>query len=201
MLADARLRDVLAAFASPAPTPAGGSASALASAVGVSLLMMAASLPRTRDGSDEDRRLLTAVLPALTSLQQQLSDAIDRDADAYARVVSARGDQRQAAIAAAIDVPLQVMRWSLEALKVAAVVAARCHRPASSDVRVGIELLDAGLTGARSSVRANLGSVGDEQSIELLRAEVARLSDEAGAAVEAAHGRSDSSEASPRETA
>jgi formiminotetrahydrofolate cyclodeaminase len=186
MLADERLRDLLAAFASPTPTPAGGSASALASAVGVSLLMMAASLPRTRAGSDEDRRLLTAASVALTNLQQALSNAVDRDADAYARVVSARGDARRSAIAAVIDVPLQVMRWSSEALQVAAVVAARCHRPASSDVRVGIELLHAGLAGARSTARANLRSVSDTRSVDLVRAEIDRLSEEAGAAIDAA---------------
>jgi formiminotetrahydrofolate cyclodeaminase len=186
MLADERLRDLLAAFASPTPTPAGGSASALASAVGVSLLMMAAGLPRTREGSDEDRRLLTAASVALTSLQHALSDAIDRDADAYARVVSARGQERQPAIAAAIEVLLQVMRWSAEALKVAAVVAARCHRPAWSDVRVGIDLLHAGLAGARSSALANLRDVSDERSVDLVRAEIDRLTEEAAAAIEAA---------------
>jgi formiminotetrahydrofolate cyclodeaminase len=186
MLADERLRDVLAAFASPTPTPAGGSASALASAVGVSLLLMAARLPKTRAGSDEDRRLLTEAAVALTRLQQALSEAIDRDADAYARLVSARGRARHAAIAAAIDVPLQVMRWSSDALKVAAVVAARCHPPASSDVRVGIDLLHAGLSGARSSALANLPGVSDERSVGLLRAEIDRLSEEAGAAIEAA---------------
>jgi formiminotetrahydrofolate cyclodeaminase len=186
MLADERLRDVLAAFASPTPTPAGGSASALASAVGVSLLMMAAALPKTRGGSDQDRRLLSAASVTLARLQQQLTDAIDRDADAYARVVSARGDRRQPAIAAAIDVPLQVLRWSSEALQVGAVVAARCHRPAVSDVRVGIDLLHAGLAGARSSARANLPSVSDERSVDRTQAEIERLSDEAGAAIEAA---------------
>jgi formiminotetrahydrofolate cyclodeaminase len=184
MLADQPLRDLLAAFASPAPTPAGGSASALACAVGASLLMMAATLPKTRSGSDEDRQLLTAAALLLTGLQQQLTDAIDQDAQAYGQVVAARGAALQDAIKAAIDAPLQVMRLSAEALDVAPVVAARCHRPASSDVRVGAHLLRAGFAGARSSVQANLRRASDERYREAVEAEVGRLSSEAGVPIE-----------------
>ena len=53
MLVDRSVRDLIAAFASSDPTPGGGSASALASAVGASLLQMVASLPTTRSGSGD----------------------------------------------------------------------------------------------------------------------------------------------------
>jgi formiminotetrahydrofolate cyclodeaminase len=46
MLADKSVRDLLAAFSSSDPTPGGGSASALASATGASLLMMVAGLTK-----------------------------------------------------------------------------------------------------------------------------------------------------------
>jgi formiminotetrahydrofolate cyclodeaminase len=189
-LADEPLRDLLTAFASPSPTPAGGAASALASAVGVSLLMMAAALPKTRSGSDEERQLLTANSLVLTGLQHQLTGAIDQDAQAYRQVIAARGDERQDAIRKATDAPLQVMRLSTEALKTAPGVAARCHRPASSDVRVGIALLRAGFTGARSSVQANLRRVSDERYRDAVQAEVDRLSVEAGVALDPPHSQS-----------
>jgi formiminotetrahydrofolate cyclodeaminase len=48
------LIDLLDAFASNAPVPGGGSAAALAGALGVSLLIMAASLPKSRTGAPED---------------------------------------------------------------------------------------------------------------------------------------------------
>jgi formiminotetrahydrofolate cyclodeaminase len=185
MLADQPLKDVLAAFASAAPTPAGGSASALASALGVSLLMMAATLPRTRSGSGEDRRLLNAASVSLPGLQHQLTDAIDQDAKAYGQVASAHGAALQDAIKGAIDVPLEVMRLSAEALRTAPIVAARCHRAASSDVGVGIDLLRAGFAGARSTAEANLRRVSDEQYLKAVRAEISRLSNEAGVPVEA----------------
>jgi formiminotetrahydrofolate cyclodeaminase len=52
---------------------------------------------------------------------------------------------------------------------------------ASSDVQVGLELLRAGLRGARLNVEINLGGVKDETYAAEVAAEVARLS-ESGAA-------------------
>ena len=50
-LTDKSVRDLLSAFSSSDPTPGGGSAAALASAVGASLLLMVTGLPKTRSGS------------------------------------------------------------------------------------------------------------------------------------------------------
>src|SRR5437763_16269495 len=83
------LRDLLTAFSSSDPTPGGGSASALASAVGASLLLMVAGLPKTRSGSDEDRAALDAASGALARLRTDLTAAIDTDTAAYDRGVAA----------------------------------------------------------------------------------------------------------------
>jgi len=48
------LIDLLDAFASNTPVPGGGSAAALAGALGVSLLIMAAGLPKSRTGAPEE---------------------------------------------------------------------------------------------------------------------------------------------------
>ena len=53
-LVERPLREVLEAFQAATPTPGGGSASALAGAVGSSLLEMAASLPKHRAASEAD---------------------------------------------------------------------------------------------------------------------------------------------------
>ena len=149
MLTSKPLRDVIAAFASSEPTPGGGSASALASSLGTSLLVMVASLPRTRNQSEDDRTALAFSAGALTGVQHQLTEAIDADSAAYGHVVTAyrqpkandaEKGARQAAIERALrlatDVPLGVMRLSVDALKQAQAVAAHGHRAASSDVGV-----------------------------------------------------------------
>src|SRR5262245_3027050 len=89
MLVDRTLKDLLAAFSAADPTPGGGSASALASAVGASLLLMVAALPKTRDNSPEDRDALNKAAAHLSSLRDRLAQAIDADTAAYDQVVAA----------------------------------------------------------------------------------------------------------------
>jgi methenyltetrahydrofolate cyclohydrolase len=200
MLVDKSLRDVLAAFASPRPTPGGGSASALAAATGAALLRMVAALPKTRTGSEDDRSALTAAAAGLTGVQQQLMEAVDGDAAAYDAVVAAYRQPastdaeragRTGAIARAMhratDVPLGVMRLSVLGLTHAETVAAHGHRPAASDVGVAIALLRAGLHGARLNVAINLGGLSDAAYREAVAVEVQRLArgaDESAAAAE-----------------
>jgi formiminotetrahydrofolate cyclodeaminase len=192
MLRDLPLRDLLPAFSAPDPTPGGGSASALSSAVGASLLMMVASLPKTRNGSDDDRIALKAAAEVLAGIRDQLAAAIDEDAAAYDGVVAAyrlpkgTADEQtarkaaiQRALQAATDVPLQVMKQSARALEEAAVVAAHGYQSAASDVGVAIAMLMAGTAGAHLNVGVNLEAIGDasyrsrvsEQALDL-RAQV-----------------------------
>jgi methenyltetrahydrofolate cyclohydrolase len=194
-LVEKPLGELLAAFAAPSPTPAGGSACALASAVGASLLSMVACLPTTGSGSDDDRAVLSAATRALSGVRHRLADAIDADATAFEEVIAARrfmktGDGETGAgavaarhaIRAATDVPLEVMRLSSVALRQAQAVAGRCHRAASSDVGVAIDLLRAGFHGARSTVRSNLAGIGDAAFVDTVTAEVERLSADAAQA-------------------
>jgi formiminotetrahydrofolate cyclodeaminase len=187
-LIDRPLRDLLAAFSSPDPTPGGGSASALASAVGASLLMMVAALEKTRNGSDDDRAALASMSTALADIREQLTAAIDSDTAAYNQVVSAYklpkaspDEQRarkaaiQRAMRGATDVPLTVMRLSARACERAATIAAHGHRAAASDIGVAVALLRAGLHGAGLNVEINLGSLVDAAYVEATRAEAARL--------------------------
>lgn len=174
MLVDQSLRDLLQAFGSSDPTPGGGSASALVGAIGASLLAMVAGLPRTRRGTDDDRAALAPAREALLGLRDQLAWLVDRDAEAYDQVVAAyrlpkdpdeqkaaRSAAIQQAMKQAIDTPLAVMRACGQAGGHGETVARHGNPSASSDVQVGLELLGAGLRGARMNVEINLSSVKD----------------------------------------
>src|SRR5215471_1173745 len=89
VLTDKSVRDLLSAFGSTDPTPGGGSAAALSSAIGASLLMMVAGLPKTRTGSDDDRARLTDAGAVLVDLRDRLTVAVDADTAAYDQVVAA----------------------------------------------------------------------------------------------------------------
>ncbi len=187
-LIDRSVRDLLTAFSSTDPTPGGGSAAALSSAIGASLLMMVAGLPKTRTGSDDDRARLTAAGAVLVDLRDRLTEAVDADTTAYDHVVaaykmpkasadeqSARKAAIQRALREATDVPLGVVRLSATALVQAAAVAAHGHKAAGSDVGVAIALLRAGLRGARLNVEINVGSLTDAEYTSAVTAEIYRL--------------------------
>ncbi len=198
LLVEKTFQELLAAFASPDPTPGGGSASAATGAMGAALLTMVAALPKTRTGSEDDRTALTTAVAALIPLRQQLADAVDADTVAYDAVVAAyklpKGtDAEQAARKAAIqralrtatDVPLGVMRLSAAGLAKAAVVAAHGHRAAASDVGVAVALLSAGLQGARLNVEINLSGLSDAAYKEAAAAEAAQLARSAAQSADA----------------
>ena len=197
-LLDATVRDLLHAFSASDPTPGGGSASALAAATGSSLLVMVASLPKTRHGSDEDRQALAGAIPSLKARAQQLADAIDEDAAAYDRVVAAyklpktTADEQAArnttianAFRAATAVPLTVMKLSADALEFARIVAAHGYHAAASDVGVAVALLRAALHGAGLNVDVNLRGK-DDAYATAVRAEAERYARRAAEAARAA---------------
>lgn len=181
-LTDRTVRDLLTAFSSSDPTPGGGSAAALSSAIGASLLLMVAGLPKTRNGTDADRDWLAKVVSGIEPIRQSLTDAIDADTAAYDQVTAAyklpkadAGEQAarkaaiQAALRAATEVPRHVIHHSLMALGLAAIVATHGNRSASSDVGVAIALLQAGAAGAKLNVDINLESLADLTYREAVR--------------------------------
>ena len=78
------------------------------------------------------------------------------------------------------------MRACSDAIEQGAVVAAFGNRNASSDVQVGLELLGAGLRGARLNVEINLGSLKDADFVARAKAEADRLDAESGPGIHAA---------------
>lgn len=195
MLVDKSVRQFLAEFAAPHPTPGGGAAAAAGSALGAALLVMVASLPKSRSGSADDRTALAAVAATITAIQHQLTAEIDADATAYTQVVAAyrlpkatevertaRTAAIQRALRVATDVPLGIMRLSAAALRHGITVAAHGYRPAASDARVGIALLAAALEGAGGNVGANLRAIRDAEYVGAVQLESRRLVEQGAAA-------------------
>jgi formiminotetrahydrofolate cyclodeaminase len=69
------------------------------------------------------------------------------------------------------------MRACAAALSESAAVLALGNANASSDVKVGVELLRAGLRGARLNVEINLDAIKDRSYVESAAAEAARLAE------------------------
>src|SRR5215204_743305 len=182
---DKMVTELLADFRAPEPVPGGGSASALAGALGASLLAMVAALPKSRATTAEDTARLTAAGGRCTELSNELAGLVDRDSEAYALVMNAykrpkTTDEEKAArsaaiqegFRAAIEAPLDVMRACAAAAEQGVVVASLGLHSAASDVMVGFELLGAALRGAKMNVEINLDSVKDAEYCDRIRGEV-----------------------------
>ncbi|HET7220766.1 MAG TPA: cyclodeaminase/cyclohydrolase family protein [Vicinamibacterales bacterium] len=187
-LVDKPLSALLEDFRSPAPTPGGGSASAIAGALGASLLAMVAGLAKPRAVSHDDVQKLREGGDRCAGFARRLEALVDADSDAYSEVVAAyrlpkAGDAEksvrtvriQEALKAATEAPLEVMRLCSAAMADADLVRELGNANASSDVGVAIELLRAGRRGARLNVEINLDSVNDQAYATAVRDEIARL--------------------------
>jgi glutamate formiminotransferase/formiminotetrahydrofolate cyclodeaminase len=187
---------LLDAFAANDPLPAGGSAAALVGAVGTSLLMMVATLPRTRSGAVEETTVLAEAAVRLRPVRDELAALVDRDSESYAALLAAirapRGTEAErtrrhedivAATRIATEVPLATMRASAAALETALIVAENGSRAASGDVAAAIELLLGAVRAAGRSVAANLSALKDAEYVQRLDEERRRL--EAGSNADA----------------
>jgi formiminotetrahydrofolate cyclodeaminase len=176
------LADLLDAFGSTDPVPGGGSASALAGALGTSLLLMVAGMPKTKSGTPEETADLAAAAARLRPLRERLTGLVDTDSDAYAAVAAAfrlpkGSDEEKAARTASIqeatkgatEVPLDTMRACRDAIRHAVIVARCGNRNATSDVGVALELLVSGTKGAGLNVDINLGGLADPAYVERAR--------------------------------
>ena len=187
-LTNLTITEWLQALRSPEPTPGGGSAAALAGAMGASLLAMVAGLPKSKAATAEDAARLAAAGTRCAALAGELMALVDRDSEAYAQVTAAyrqpkstdeekvaRSASIQQAMRAATAAPLHVMRACAAAAEQGVVVAAMGNPSASSDAAVGFELLGAGLRGARLNVEINLGSIKDAEYVRRVQSEVEEL--------------------------
>lgn len=189
----------LAAFserlASPDPVPGGGSASAVAAALGASLVAMVATLTQGRPKYAQHAALCDAVAPAAKALADELLDLADEDARAYAACALAlklpreafadkeiRDAQVRATALVAAEVPLRCVERCLDALRLAEALAGRSNVNASSDLRVASLLLEASADGAAANVLVNLPLIGrtewtteTEGRVKAVMAEVAAV--------------------------
>jgi len=193
------MSELLDAFASNDPLPAGGSAAALTGAVGASLLLMVATLPKTRSGASEETIVLAEAAVRLRPIRDELAELVQRDTESYSALLVAlrapkatdeerarRQDEIVAAMYLATETPLQTMRESCAALNAAVVVAQHGSRAASGDVAAAVELLRGAVRAAGHSVDSNLAALKAGEYVERIEAERRRCEIESRAGAERA---------------
>ncbi len=192
--AEMSVAQLLEALSSSEPTPGGGTASAIAGAMGASLLVMVTGLAKSRNNTEEEKAALGNARDVLAPLTADLARLADADTEAFNAVMAAyrlpkgsdadkaaRSRAIQDALRGATTVPLDTLRACADALGQAHAVAQYGNRSATSDVGVAIALLRAAAAGADANVRINLDSIKDEGFKSTTDAEAVRLSSAAAA--------------------
>ena len=157
-------------LAAPTVVPGGGSAAAAAGAMAASLAAMVAGLSRGKKAYAEFDTELGEALAKLASLRQELTEAIDADADSYQTVVAAfkarknapaaqaqaAGEAVTAALRAAAGVPLRVAQCAVEVAALIRALRGKTSPRMGSDLTVSLALARAAVEGALANVEINL---------------------------------------------
>mgnify|MGYP000857502678 CR=1 FL=1 len=205
-LVDLTLAEFNDALASGEAAPGGGSAAALAGALGAALAAMVGRLTLGRAQYAEHQDAMTDIVARADALRSELLAQIDADTVAYTQVMeayrlpkadaeekAARTAAIQAALCHAADIPLATARACVSVLELAVTACRHGNRNASSDGVVAALIAQASLEGAARNVRINLTSIKDAtycaemgRKVDALSARGQRLLAEALAAADAA---------------
>ena len=166
------IQNFLAALASKAPTPGGGGAAALCGAVGIALGNMVGNLTLGKKKYAEVQEDIAALNAKAESLREDFLALIDADADAFEPLSRAygipkddptRGEVMEAALLAAVQPPLEIMRKCVKALELIADYAAKGSALAISDAGCAAAITRAACEAAALNVFVNTKSMADRE--------------------------------------
>ncbi len=177
-LTELRTTELIERLSTSAPTPGGGSAAALAGAMGAGLIEMVVALTSGRPAVADHEAELSAIGATAGKLRRELLALTDADAVAYETVISARrlardtDTQREARDAAIADAtrdatltPLRTARAAYGILELAERLAPIGNRNAISDVGAAALLAAAAVRGAALNVRINLPYLAEDDPL------------------------------------
>ena len=193
-LTEMKVNDFIVLLASDAPAPGGGSASALAGAMGVGLSKMVAALTTGKAKYTEHEDTVQEILSKAGSLTEKLTAAIEAF-DGVSAVFAlpkgtdeekaARKEAMQKALKEATLVPYETMELCLQSLKVVKLGVGKTNTSAASDLGVASLNLKSAVQGAWLNVLINLAGIKDEAFVaeykskgEAILAEALPLADE-----------------------
>jgi glutamate formiminotransferase/formiminotetrahydrofolate cyclodeaminase len=164
-------------LAGGAPTPGGGSAAALAGALGAALVAMVARLTIGKKAYAAVEQRARAILDEAERLRGELRRLVDEDAAAYAGVSAAykipkdeptRAAAIDDALIAACRTPADVARRAARVLVLATEIAQIGNKNAASDARVGGLLAETAIKGAVENIKINVAGMSDKKRGEAL---------------------------------
>jgi glutamate formiminotransferase/formiminotetrahydrofolate cyclodeaminase len=182
----------LDALAAGTPAPGGGSAAAYAGAMSAALIAMVAHLTIGKKKYAEAEAQVKEILAQAERLRAELTETIQKDADAFEEVIAAfkipkdtaeqntaRQDTIEQATRHAAEVPLSVARHAVTLMALAERLAALGNLNAITDAGSAAAMARASLTSAAYNVRINLLNLNDKSFIDKSSEQLASLEEKA----------------------
>jgi formiminotetrahydrofolate cyclodeaminase len=191
-------------LASASPAPGGGSVAALAGALGAALTSMVCNLTIGKKKYADVESEMKKILKQAEDLRSKFTLLVDKDVSAFMKVMEAlslpKDTEPQKALRAvaireatkeATLVPLEVMRYCIDALALVQQVAASGNVRSVSDAGVSSLMLRAASESAALNVRINLNNLDDtefvgwkQEELESLRSTTRMMTEEVRLIVE-----------------
>ncbi|MBN1994341.1 MAG: cyclodeaminase/cyclohydrolase family protein [Anaerolineae bacterium] len=184
------LQPFLDELAAGTATPGGGSAAAIAGAMGAALVSMVCNLTIGKEKFAHIEAQMKTILARSEALRTELTQLINDDIEAFNTVMAAfrlpkTTDEQKAARRGAIQAatqkatlpPLATARACAQVVELCRVVAERGNPNAISDAGAGAACAQAGLKAAALNVLINLSSIKDETFIAARQAELDQILD------------------------
>ena len=192
VLANMRLNAFVDETASESPAPGGGSIAAYCGSLGVALATMVANLSASKKGWEERWNEFSDWADKGQKLKKQLLHLVDEDTAAFNKIMDAfklpkttdqeKADRKQAVAEAtryAIEVPLSVMKISLQSMELIQSMATNGNPNSVSDAGVGAMCARTAVLGAGLNVRINAASYSDKAFVETVLKQAAEMESKA----------------------
>ncbi|MDQ2870301.1 MAG: cyclodeaminase/cyclohydrolase family protein [Acidobacteriota bacterium] len=180
------------ALGSDSPTPGGGTAAAIAGAMGASLMEMVAALTLTRDKYAESHAAVRPIAQAAASARLEFLKLAREDSEAYELVVAARRlskdtDSQKAARTDALaianrratEVPMRTAQLASRVLASLPELVEKGNPSAASDAGSAALLLEAAAESALLNVGVNLSGISDPAFVAKMQGETAQIQNDA----------------------
>jgi glutamate formiminotransferase/formiminotetrahydrofolate cyclodeaminase len=182
------IRQFLSTLASSAPTPGGGTAAAIAGAMGAGLTEMVAALTLSREKFAPVHDAMRTIAEAARRAREEFLDLAREDSEAYDAVVAARRlareteEERQvrarkieSANRMATEIPMRTARAAVRLLAALPELVEKGNPNAISDAGAAALMFSAAAEGALLNVGINLPGISEATFVGDMRREVAAI--------------------------
>ena len=149
------------------PAPGGGSAAALAGALGVSLILMVLNYTVGKEKYKKFEEEMNQALTSIKDLKKKLSLLIDKDVEAYKKVSSTfdsgDGTIKEKTLKDAAGVPIEICNCSYQAIKLCRNIMDKTNKNLITDIGVAAEFLEAAYNSALMNIKINLKGIKDKE--------------------------------------